>query len=76
VVKKQKVGPHIMAMVGIAILSSLNQVISNALPIHCQRWYLFEPHMDVHIGDFVGVQAPKAAQQDGKVFWIAKVREL
>jgi hypothetical protein len=45
VVKKQKVGPHTTATVGIAISSSLNQVISNALHVHRQRWYLFDPYM-------------------------------
>ena len=32
--------------------------------------------MDVHIEDFVGVYAPEGAQDNGKVLWIAKVREL
>jgi hypothetical protein len=32
--------------------------------------------MDVHIGDFVVVQAPKTAQRNGELFWVAKVREL
>jgi hypothetical protein len=32
--------------------------------------------MDVHIGDFVGVQAPKSARRNGELFWVAKVREV
>jgi hypothetical protein len=32
--------------------------------------------MDVHLGDFVGVQAPKTAQKNGEFFWVAKVREV
>jgi hypothetical protein len=36
----------------------------------------YDPHMDVHIGDFVGVQAPELAQGNGELFLVAKVREL
>jgi hypothetical protein len=50
--------------------------ISNAVPAQQQKWFDFDPHMDVHIGDFVGVQAPKTAQRNGELFWVAKVREL
>ena len=32
--------------------------------------------MDVHVGDFVGVQAPEEAQRNGKVFWVVKVQEV
>jgi hypothetical protein len=50
--------------------------ISNAVPAQHQKWFDFDPHMDVHISDFVGVQAPKTAQRNGELFWVAKVREL
>jgi hypothetical protein len=50
--------------------------LSNAVPLQHQRWFDFDPHMDVHIGDFVGVQAPESAQQNRELFWMAKVREL
>jgi hypothetical protein len=36
----------------------------------------YDPRMDVHIGDFVGVQAPESAQGNGELFLVAKVREL
>jgi hypothetical protein len=32
--------------------------------------------MDVHIGDFLGVQALRTVQKNSEVFWVAKVREL
>jgi hypothetical protein len=48
----------------------------NVIPIQHQKWFDFDPHMDVHIGDIVGVQAPKIAQRNGELFWVAKVREL
>ena len=32
--------------------------------------------MVVHIGDFIGVQAPKSAGSNGKLFWVAKVKEV
>jgi hypothetical protein len=56
--------------------STSKELISNAMPVQHQRWFDFDPHMDVHIGDFVRVQAPKTAQRNGKLFWVAKVREL
>jgi hypothetical protein len=56
--------------------STSKEPISNVVPMERQRWYDFDPHMDVHIGDFVGVQAQQSAQKNGEVFWIAKVREL
>jgi hypothetical protein len=56
--------------------STSKDPISNVVPMERQRWYDFDPHMDVHIGDFVAVQAQQSAQKNGKVFWIAKVREL
>jgi hypothetical protein len=34
--------------------------LSNAVPLQQQRWFDFDPHMDVHIGDFVGIQAPES----------------
>jgi hypothetical protein len=42
--------------------------ISNAVPAQHQRWFDFDPHMDVHIGDFVGVQAPKSARRNDELF--------
>jgi hypothetical protein len=39
-------------------------------------WFDFDLHMNVHISDFVGVQAPESAQGSGELFWVAKVREL
>jgi hypothetical protein len=54
----------------------LKEPLSNAVPLQQQRWFDFDPHMDVHISDFVGVQAPELAQQNGELFWVAKVREL
>jgi hypothetical protein len=33
----------------------------------CEKWFDFDPHMDVHIGDFVGVHAPKTAQKKWQV---------
>jgi hypothetical protein len=56
--------------------STSKDPISNVVPMERQRWYDFDPHMDVHIGDFVGVQAQQSTQKTGEVFWIAKVREL
>jgi hypothetical protein len=50
--------------------------ISNAVPAQYQKWFDFDPHMDVHIGDFVRVQAPKTAQRNGELFLVAKIREL
>ena len=50
--------------------------VSNVVPLQQQRWYDFDPHMDVHIGNFVGVQASESTQQNGELFWMAKVREL
>jgi hypothetical protein len=54
----------------------LKEPLSNAVPLQQQRWFDFDPHMDVHIGDFVGVQALESTQQNGELFWVAKVREL
>ena len=54
--------------------SSGNRLDSNAVPIQQEQWYDFDPHMDVHVGDFVGVQAPEEAQRNGEVFWVAKVQ--
>jgi hypothetical protein len=56
--------------------STSTDPISNAVPAQHQRWFDFDPHMDVHIGDFVGVQAPKSARRNGELFWVAKVREV
>jgi hypothetical protein len=41
-----------------------------------QKWFNIDLHMDVHISDFVGLKAPKVAQQNGELFWVAKVKEL
>jgi hypothetical protein len=35
--------------------STSTDPISNVVPAQHQRWFDFDPHMDVHIGDFVGV---------------------
>ena len=35
--------------------STSKNPISNVVPAQQQRWFHFDPHMDVHIGDFVGV---------------------
>jgi hypothetical protein len=56
--------------------STSSEPISNAVPAQHEKWFNFNPHMDVYIGDFVGVQAPKTAQRNGKLFWVAKVRDL
>jgi hypothetical protein len=56
--------------------STSTDPISNAVPAQHQRWFDFDPHMDVHIGDFVGVHAPKSARRNGELFWVAKVREV
>jgi hypothetical protein len=56
--------------------STSTDPISNAVPAQHQRWFDFDLHMDVHIGDFVGVQAPKSARRNGELFWVAKVREV
>jgi hypothetical protein len=56
--------------------STSTDPISNAMPTQHQRWFDFDLHMDVHIGDFVGVQAPKSARRNGEFFWVAKVREV
>jgi hypothetical protein len=36
----------------------------------------FYLHKDVHIGDFIGVQAHNEVQENGKLFWAAEVLEL
>jgi hypothetical protein len=46
------------------------------VPAQQQRWFDFDPHMDVYIGDFIGVEAPKSARRNGELFWVAKVREV
>jgi hypothetical protein len=56
--------------------STSTELISNAVLVQYEKWFDFDPHMDVHIGDFVGVQAPKTAQRNGELFWVAKIREL
>jgi hypothetical protein len=56
--------------------STSTEPISNAVPAQHEKWFDFDPHMDVHIGDFVGVQASKIAQRNGELFWVAKVKEL
>ena len=56
--------------------SSGNCLDSNAVPMQQERWYDFDPHMDVHVGDFVGVQAFEEAQRNGEVFWMAKVQQV
>ena len=48
----------------------------NAEPIQQERWYDFDPHMDVHVGDFVGVQALEETHRNGVVFWVAKVQQV
>jgi hypothetical protein len=54
--------------------STSTEPISNVVPAQHQRWFDFDPHMDVHIGDFVGVQVPKSARRNGELFWVAKVK--
>jgi hypothetical protein len=61
------------------VLLSIGLDRRNHFQMQClqlQRWFDFDPHMDVHISDFVGVQSPESAQQNGELFWVAKVREL
>jgi hypothetical protein len=48
--------------------STSTEPISNTVPTQHQKWFDFDPHMDVHIGDFVGVHAPKTAQRNGELF--------
>ena len=61
---------------GVELLTSRTGLVSNVVPVEHERWYDFDPHMDVHVGDFVGVQAPKTAQENGEAFMVAKVREV
>ena len=41
--------------------------ISNAMPAQHQRWFDFDPHMDVYIGDF-GVHALKVHKEMANCF--------
>jgi hypothetical protein len=48
--------------------STSKEPISNAVPMERQRWYDFDPHMDVHICNLVGVHAKQSTQRNGEVF--------
>ena len=61
---------------GVQRASSWSGPLSNVVPMQQQRWYDFDPDIDVQIGYFVGSQGPEEAQQNGEVFWVAKVREV
>jgi hypothetical protein len=74
--KKTKDGHSKYNTIASKHVSASNEPLSNAIPVQHQKWFDFDPHMDVHIGDFVEVQAPKTTQKNGELFWVAKVREL
>jgi hypothetical protein len=57
-------------------VSPSNILLSNAVLVQHQKWFDFDPHMDVHIGNFVGIHALKTMQKNGELFWVAKVKEL
>ena len=69
-------GSYYTYYTGVQRASSSSGPLSNAVPMQRQRWYDFDPHIDVQIGNFVAVQAPEEVQRNGEVFWVAKVREI
>lgn len=73
--KKQKVDTTFVAGASKHVYSS-NQSISNVVSMQHQIWYDFDPHIDLQIDDFIGVHATEDAQDNGEMFWVAKVLEV
>ena len=74
--KRKKDDPSIGTTSALQHRPRSKEPLSNAMPLQHQRWFDFNLHIDVYIGDFVGVQAPELVQQNGELFWMAKVNEL
>ena len=61
--KKTKDGHSMYTTSASKHVSPSNKFLSNAVPIQYQKWFDFDPHMDVHTGNFVRVQALKTMQK-------------
>lgn len=55
---------------------SSSQLISNVVSMQHQIWYDFDPHIDLQIGELVGMYAIEGRQENGEMFWVAKVLEV